>query len=77
MKVPIDTTVEQMQELGKAFIDEASDNDILEALYDHPLEPYSPTQFDVDSFQVECIESENYDLLYSTPLWREYAGTSL
>ena len=77
LDVPADSTIEQMQVLGKQFIDDCWDSDLIHAMEDVEACEMSPSRFDADSFTVECIESADYDVLYSTPLWDEYAGYNL
>jgi len=74
MEVPEDATIGQIELLGKEFIDNSSDQELFMAMSDCIPSGANPTRFDADNFQVEAIESEELELLYSTPLWDEYAG---
>lgn len=77
--VPDGSTIEEMVELGKKALDEASDQDLVMAMQDimPNFKSLSVSRFDADSFQVEAIErksDDDYETLYSTELWKEYIG---
>ena len=69
-----DTTVEEMKRWGKEYIGTLSDQDLLFAMLDCIPSKSNLTRFDFDSFQIDAIENEEFNLLYSTPLWDTYLG---
>jgi hypothetical protein len=76
VEVPEDSTVEDMLELGKQALDNASDQDLQMAMQDimPNFKALSVSRFDADSFQVEAIEiDEDGTAVYTTPLWNLYA----
>ena len=72
IEVPDDSSLLDMQELGKDALDTASDQDLIMAMSEVVPSGNTPTRFDADSFQVEAIESDEYVILYETDLWKEY-----
>ena len=80
IEVPEDTVVDEMIKLGKKALDEASDQDLVMAMYDcmPQFSKLSVSRFDEGSFQVEAIEvtqsNGDYDVVYTTQLWEEYTN---
>ena len=72
IEVPTNTSVEDITELAKSQLDSMSDQDLVMAMSDYTPSGTNPSRFDSDSFQVEAIEDEEYNLLYATPLWKAY-----
>ena len=72
IEVPTNTSIEDITELAKSQLDSMSDQDLVMAMSDYTPSGINPSRFDSDSFQVEAIEDEEYNLLYATPLWKAY-----
>ncbi|MFW9602510.1 MAG: hypothetical protein ACMV1B_09335 [Prevotella sp.] len=74
IEVPIETSTAEVLELAKSQLDIMSDQDLVMAMSDCTPSGLHPSRFDADSFRVEAIEDEEYNLLYATPLWKAYAN---
>jgi len=76
LDVPVDSTIEQMEQLGKQFMDKQSDHTLAMAMSDYIPCNDNPSRFDADSFQVEAIEdpTDDYEYTYQTNLWKAYCG---
>ena len=72
IEVPTNTSIEDITELAKSQLDSMSDQDLVMAMSDCTPSGTNPSRFDSDSFQVEAIEDEEFNLLYATPLWKAY-----
>ncbi len=72
MEVAENSNIEDIRQLAKNLIDNTSDQDLVMAMSDCTPSGPNPTRFDSDSFQVEAIEDEEFNLLYATSLWEAY-----
>jgi hypothetical protein len=72
IEVPTEVSIEETLELAKAKLDSMSNQDLVRAMSDYTPSGSNPSRFDADSFQVEAVEDEEYNLLYATPLWKAY-----
>jgi hypothetical protein len=72
IEVPAESSIEETLKLAKSKLDSISDRELVIAMSDCTTSDLSQSVFDADSFQVEAIEDEEYDLLYTTALWEAY-----
>ncbi len=70
------SSIEELIKIAKQTLDNSSDQDLLMAMSDCAPSGKNPTRFDADSFQVEALEdpASDYEYIFYTPLWAEYAG---
>jgi len=73
LDVPLNASIEEIQKLGKQYINTMSDRDLLYSMSDCIPSGMNPSRFDDASFNVDAIEdAETYELLYSNDLWNAY-----
>jgi len=73
LEIPINSSIEEIQRLGKQQLNSMSDIDLLYAMSDCIPSGKNPSRFDDASFNVDAIEdADTYELLYSNNLWDEY-----
>jgi len=74
IEMPSNLSVEEEVRFAKDYLDTLSDQDLVLAMSDCVPSGPNPTRFDADSFQVEALEdtSNDYKVVYSTDLWKEY-----
>jgi hypothetical protein len=72
IEVPTESSIEETLELAKSKLDSMSDQDLVIAMSDCTPSGPNPSRFDADSFQIEAVEDEEYNLLYATTLWKDY-----